>query len=48
MRFIKESLIYYWFTSNSKNQSEKCAFGGNISADGKDWTLTFGGDFTTP
>ena len=29
-------------------QSGKCAFGGNISADGKDWALTFGGDFTTP
>jgi hypothetical protein len=29
-------------------QSGTCAFGGNISADGKDWALTFGGDFTTP
>ena len=29
-------------------QSGKCAFGGNISADGKDWALKFGGDFTTP
>jgi len=29
-------------------QSGKCAFGGNVSADGKDWALTFGGDFTTP
>ena len=29
-------------------QSGKCAFGGNVSADGKDWALIFGGDFTTP
>ena len=28
--------------------SGKCAFGGNISADGTDWSLTWTSDFTTP
>ena len=28
--------------------SGKCAFGGNISADGTDWSLTWTGEFTTP
>ena len=29
-------------------QTGKCAFGGNISKDGTDWSLTWTGDFTTP
>ena len=28
--------------------SGKCAFGGNISADGTDWSLTWTGEITTP
>ena len=32
----------------SPERSGKCAFGGNISADGKDWSLSWSGDFTTP
>ena len=37
-----------WGKYAGVTQSGKCAFGGNVSADGKDWVLTFGGDFTTP
>ena len=37
-----------WGKYAGVTRSGKCAFGGNISADGKDWALTFGGDFTTP
>ena len=37
-----------WGKYAGLTQSGKCAFGGNVSADGKDWALTFGGDFTTP
>ena len=37
-----------WGKYAGVTRSGKCAFGGNISADGKDWSLTWSGDFTTP
>ena len=37
-----------WGKYAGVTRSGKCAFGGNISADGKDWSLKFSGDFTFP
>ena len=37
-----------WGKYTGVTRSGTCAFGGNISADGKDWSLTWSGDFTTP
>ena len=37
-----------WGKYAGVTRSGKCAFGGNISADGTDWSLTWTGDFTTP
>ena len=37
-----------WGKYAGVTQSGKCAFGGNVSADGNVWALKFGGDFTTP
>ena len=37
-----------WGKYTGVTRSGKCAFGGNISADGSVWSLTWGGDFTTP
>ena len=37
-----------WGKYAGVTRSGKCAFGGNISKDGNDWSLTWTGDFTTP
>ena len=37
-----------WGKYAGVTRSGKCAFGGNISADGKDWSLKFSGDFVFP
>jgi hypothetical protein len=37
-----------WGKYAGVTRSGKCAFGGNISADGKVWSLTWSGDFITP
>ena len=37
-----------WGKYAGVTRSGKCAFGGNISADGTDWSLTFSGDFIFP
>jgi len=37
-----------WGKYAGVTRSGKCAFGGNITADGKDWSLKFSGDFIFP
>ena len=37
-----------WGKYAGVTRSGKCAFAGNVTADGNVWALKFGGDFTTP